>query len=298
MPGVFFVNRDPKVKSIPIPVTIEELNELVVPSTIHFVYMPNDKEIELKTSDYFHIQIQGTEQDCALYIYGGGKPANRIKFSNVGSYPTAHEIEQRIFATRQLYATIVLVNAGRSSEITSDLADNGIDIEQKLLKKEDHLELAAVSIGSVWITLNSWLKDGQKSIGTVVAMFSDAGRELLLRRLQAKTVSEELDVEKKASDFKMERLNKIVDFVQKVEEIEDSGIRKTVKDILSKHASTLDVDAEKLLNFKTEEKDISEKTSDKKESHNVTSSTIDQDSPKKSSRHKSKKPGETSARRR
>jgi hypothetical protein len=202
----------------PTVLSSQELATLLAGSSILWAD-EKDGVLHLKTSDEFLLRFSDKDKEIFLSIIShGDAPFYRIKIST-GYTPSAHEIEIKIRALRQLYALLFLLHAGRAGEISKDA--QYIDLEQKLLAEKEHLHLTAASIGSFWVTLANWTKEGAKSIATIVSLFWDEGRQNLLRRLKARTESDELDVEKKRSDLDFDRATKLVALYKEIEKIKD-----------------------------------------------------------------------------
>ena len=157
-------------------------------------------------------------------------PPVTLQIFDAKDAPPAFEIERRIHALRQLYASTFLIESGRSDEIVSLLkGDPKADLEAKLLKDGDWLFISAASDGSFWITLLTQSKAAFKSLMHIAPLFWDEGRQALLERVRAKTELRKLDVVQK----EMELTSNLVDLVKKVEAIKDPHARQIVRDVLS-----------------------------------------------------------------
>lgn len=197
----------------------------------------------IRTSDGFALHIEpriGTaalESHVLLIDYG----IRRIPLvaSSELSLPAA-EVERRIRSLRQLYATIVLIQAGKAREIPKEAEfDESFDIEARLLGPEEHLGFESVGTGSFWVGLYSATQSGLRAIALIYSFFDKEVRQQLLRRLRAKTESEELDVRRKRFDLYMHETLTWIELQQKVARIKDESTRRRVITVIDRSLTQL-----------------------------------------------------------
>jgi hypothetical protein len=116
---------------------------------------------------------------------------------------SAFNIEQKIRALRQLYAIVVLVKSGRGGEVLK--VEKGADLERKLLKDDERLKLSSIGVGSLFVTLRSFARNGAEAVVYLVTMLSSSNRQQMQRELRARARSAEIDTERKEFDLEMHK---------------------------------------------------------------------------------------------
>lgn len=212
-----------------------EFVSLIKGSSIQDVSTKHDL-ISLRLSNNYIVDVKGNLDVKIVTPARKLLPPVTFQIFDGKSAPPAFEIERRIHALRQLYASTFLVESGRSDEIVSLLKnDPKADLEAKLLNEEDWLFLSAASEGSFWITLLTRSKGAFKSLMHIAPLFWDEGRKAMLERVRATTELRKLDVLEK----EMELCSNLVDLVKKVEAIRDPNTRQVVRDVLSSNLYVL-----------------------------------------------------------
>jgi hypothetical protein len=138
----------------------------------------------------------GEEYDLPIAILGDKDEASALF------------VEYRLHALRQLYATIYLIKTGRAKEIPED-ADR-IDLELKLLKRDERLQITSIGIGSVLVTLRSFAKDCGGTLVALVALGIPSIRQAVQRQARAEAEGIELDNRRKEFDLRIHQHKEII----------------------------------------------------------------------------------------
>jgi hypothetical protein len=69
----------------------------------------------------------------------------------------------------------------------------------------------------------------RRSLSAIACIFYAAGREALLRRVEARTELEELAVKEKRLKIQAQHANSMIDVVQRIEKIKDAQLREKVR---------------------------------------------------------------------
>jgi|SRR5580700_770051 hypothetical protein len=243
----------------------KEIFLLLRESYIRSVYS-SDKSISLKTSDHIEVRIESAAEPTVTFKdYGavdGPFPVNILGDAE----QTAVEIEDRIHALRQLYATVYLVEAGRAKEITEEVEKFDIDIESKFLSEDEKLHLYNVTTGSFSALLGSLSELGSKVIDIILGAVLPGGKEQLFRQLRASTESAEADAERKRLEnegIELDNLQKrieaaerygtaLVKFGAKVQGIEDSALKERITRLFDANLHAIGAETPKDFNVKVE----------------------------------------------
>lgn len=76
------------------------------------------------------------------------------------------------------------------------------------------------------------LRRFRTSLASGLGAFWPAGREALLRQLEARTRQQELAVEQKKLDLDTQRARSVIDLVQRIEKIKDAKSREKIRSVL------------------------------------------------------------------
>jgi hypothetical protein len=149
----------------------------------------------------------------------------KFKVATGGGELTARDVEATMRSLRQLHAVSFLVETNRFEKASSDQSDY-----EDLLDPEDRLFVESISAGSIWITLATRSREAFRSIVQIAAVFSDAGRGALIRKVQADASLRELEVDRSALENDLRRANGFVDLISKIERIKNPTVRDQARE--------------------------------------------------------------------
>lgn len=149
----------------------------------------------------------------------------KFRVATGGGELSARHVETTMRSLRQLHAVSFLVEANRFEKASSDTLDY-----EDLLDPEDRLFVESISAGSIWITLATRSREAFRSIVQIAAIFSDAGRSALIRKVQADASLKELEVDRSALENDLKRANGFVDLISKIERIKNPTVRDRARD--------------------------------------------------------------------
>ncbi|SPF42606.1 hypothetical protein SBDP1_40005 [Syntrophobacter sp. SbD1] len=75
-------------------------------------------------------------------------------------------------------------------------------------------------------------KTAFKSLSNIIPLFYAEGRQLLIAKLRSTACSQELDVKQKKLNLVFDKINNVIELVQKIEKIKDQVIRAKIRDDL------------------------------------------------------------------
>jgi hypothetical protein len=228
-------------------ITAEQLSQLLHGSCIAGLYLttlkrPNNihQGVALKTSDNFTIEIGFSAASVIVVADFGDSdilPIDLLK----GYEGSAFNIENKIRALRQLYATLFLVETDQAKNIPPEAElDPAFDIEQKLLSDKDRLQFRSVGFGSLSVLLNSLTEGGRKAIVTVVALFLPETRQELIRQLRAESDKAETSAERERFDLNVHKANALINLEKKIDKL-DTGTRERVERLLTRHLDDIGI---------------------------------------------------------
>ena len=222
-----------------IPLSFAELVSLVKGSSIKSMALADDF-VELGITDAANLRIQGSFRILLFSTLNKGEnPPLRLRILANGETPTAKTVEQRIHSLRQLYALSFLINEGRSGEAAKLLEQNpNADLEDAL-KPNERLLISAAGEGSFWLTVLAKTKTAFKNLNYIAPLFFEEGRQAIVERVRAGTKLKQLEVQEKEINLSFQSANKVIDLVQKVDKIKDTGTRERVRLALSTNAHAL-----------------------------------------------------------
>lgn len=222
-----------------IPLSFAELVSLVKGSSIKSMALADDF-LELGITDAANLRIEGSFRILLFSTLNKGEnPPLRLQILATDETPTARTVEQRIHSLRQLYALSFLINAGRSGEAAKLLEQNPNADLEVALKPNEHLLISAAGEGSFWLTVLAKTKTAFKNLNYIAPLFFEEGRQAIVERVRAGTELKQLEVKEKEINLSFQGANKLIDLVQKVEKIKDTGTRERVRLALSTNAQAL-----------------------------------------------------------
>ena len=150
-------------------------------------------KVEIFTPEESHIVIRDFGEDYELPIALLGDKDGQA----------AIDIERRLHALRQLYATIFLLKSGRGKELP--VSPVAFDLELKLLKEDERLQISSIGTGSVSATLKGLVKNSGSSIVALVALCIPSLRQPIQRQLRADAKSAEVRAEKDELELSIQK---------------------------------------------------------------------------------------------
>ena len=194
-----------------------------------------DDFVELGLAEEINVRFQATSDGLvtvflASTLNEGEIPPLRIRIVEEDEPVSAELVERRIRNLRQSYAITFIVRSGRAGELKSAIIKNPkIDIEEHFLSEDERLYIAAAAPGSFWITIITRSAKAYEAVKFSLALPYKAGRNALLRRVEAETKLKELAVDDKQLDIGLKRIKGAIDTARDIEKIKDADVRDALK---------------------------------------------------------------------
>ena len=195
---------------------------------------------EFGTTDRQNYRIRAIENNLFITVISTVKKGEyapiRVNIGGEdGEVLTAYNLERKLFALRQIYAINYLIKNEKLESLYENIEARQFDFEAMLLPQSAQLVVGGAAPGSLWLTLIPKTKEMLDSIVESLSLLYPAGRDALLRRVNASTEKKELEVEKMRMENKLGAAVGVVTLAQKIDDIKDLKIKEALQKELLKN---------------------------------------------------------------
>jgi hypothetical protein len=179
--------------------------------------------LQIRSPRGFNIEISDWGEEWEL-------PVAVTSISDKKEEMTAFNLEKKIHALRQLYATIHLIKSGRAKEIPAGAT--AIDLEEEYLAADERLQIASIGTGSVWVTLKGLVTKSGSSLVALVSLCLPATRQEIQRQLRADARTAETAADKHEFDFQVHKAKEYIKLAREINKLSPTD-RGNVEKLLS-----------------------------------------------------------------
>jgi hypothetical protein len=190
--------------------------------------------LELGLSQTFNLRVQASGDSLVISLISTLNPGEfspvRLEIIGRDEVVTAELLQRRLHYLRQVYATALLLEDGRESDLVGVLRDDPrADLEYDLVAEEDKLVIRDAGSGSLILSLVAKTKAAYRALLYTCSVPFAEGRKALLGRVVAGTALAELEVQAKAQDLRLKGAHGVLDLAKKIDTIKDKDTRELIR---------------------------------------------------------------------